>query len=209
MAKAEEMANDMERSILSSHIDSMVPPQVDNTTVGKAENKPTEQNDRSFKDVKENSFCSSILNAKSDAARSESEKPVHLGRVSVSAATIAQEQLHKNLRMLPRERCNSLFKKMDQEDKKVAVVTKPSVAGFMFPTPKNEKPAVEPKQSTVHKRFFVPAGERMIDLGNGNFRLLPPKGAKMPVRGGKKEQLLGGEWEAVSKEEAEDEWTMV
>lgn len=228
-AKTGQPANDMARSIFI--------PQVDSTTIDKADTNPIGQNDRSSEDVKAAPGKRVGFSSFARAPNSGFKMPAEHRRLFIPAGcTLEELQAHVKARgEEPSPKVISMMKKMEDEEKLKKVEEHDKLAKKMelkanLMKAFEEKVETGPCGSTrygdykkflaskdekvtghgnTHGKFFVPAGEKMYAPANTHGKIFTPKNKKMSDQGDMKEQLLDGEYQSVSKDEAEEEWTMV
>jgi len=237
MAKPGQPANDMARSVISHNVDDLVSPPVNSTKVAETDINPTEQNNRSAEDVKANAGKQGDLSSVSKAPHSGSKEPTQYPRLFIPAGcTLEELRAHLKCRgEEPSPELVSWVKKMEEKDKLKKMEEKAKFIKKMEEKIKlfrksEEKVETLPLGSTCYGgyqksltskdekitghgntrgKFFVPAGEKMYAPANSHGKFITPKTEKMPGQGDNKEQLLDGEWLSVSKEEAEEDWTVI
>jgi hypothetical protein len=237
MAKPGQPANDMARSVISYNVDDFVSGPVNSTTVDKADTNPTKQKDRSSEDVKATAGEQGDLSSVSKAPPSGSKEPTPYPRLFIPAGcTLEELRAHLKCRgEEPSPELVSWIKKMEEKDKLKKMEEKAKFVKEMEEKIKlfrkvEEKVETLPlgsacyggyqksltpkdKKFTGHGdtrgKYFVPAGEKMYAPANSHGKFVTPKNEKMPGQGDNKEQLLDGEWLSVSKEEAEEDWTVI
>lgn len=237
MAKPGQQANDMARSVISYHVDDFVSGAVNSTTVDKTDSNPTKQEDRSSEDVKATAVEQGDLSSVSKAPPSGSKEPTPYPRLFIPAGTTLEE-LRAHLKRRgeePSPELVSWIKKMEEKDKLKKMEQKAKFAKEMeeklklfrkveekvetlplgsacyggyqkSPMPKDEKKS---GHGNTHGKFFVPAGEKKYAPWNSHGKFFMPKNEKLLGQGDNKEPLLDGEWQSVSKEEAEEDWTVI
>ena len=231
MAKSGQPANDMARSTIF--------PQINSITADKTDIKSSVQKDRSFEDVKETPRKRVTFSSFAKAPLPVPEELTQNRGIFVPAGTTFEElQAHfKAKGVEPSAHLVSVVKEMEEKEKskkleqnaklnkklvedraKLVKMLEEQVDrlpigssryggyGTRRLTPKDEK---ELGYGSTYGKSFAPAGEKMYAPPNHRGKFINPYDKKTLGQADSKEQLLDGEYQSVTKEEAEDEWMLV
>lgn len=221
MGKPKQPANDMARA-------KIFPP-FNTITVDKTDTNPTKQDHHSSDDAKATLGKQVRFSSFDKAPRSAPQQPTQ-NRGIFAGTTYEEFQAHlkaKGVKSSPY--LVSMTKQTDEKEKSkmekeklaksLGLMTN-QMRAFMEGVERgpcdygNYEESRMPKDKKVtgyantHGKPLVPAGEKMYAPANPRGKFITPKD-KMLGQGDSKEQLLDGEYQSVSKDEAEEEWTIV
>lgn len=228
-AKSGQSANDMARSIFISQVDSIA--------TNKADTNSTGQNNPSSEDVKAAPGKRVAFSSFAKAPPTEFKEPADHRRIFIPA-DCTLEELKAHIRSRgeePSPKVISMMKKMEEKEKLKKSEEQDKLAKRMelkanLMKTFEEKVETGPCGSTpytdynkflaskdkkmaghenTHGKFFVPTGAKMYAPANTHGKFVTPNNGKMSGQEDMKEQLLDGEYQSVSKDEAEEEWTMI
>lgn len=218
MGKPKQPANDMARA-------KIFPP-FNTITFDKTGTNPTEQDHHGSDDAKATLGKQVRFSSFAKAPRSAPQQPTQ-NRGIFTGTTYEEFQAHlkaKGVETSPY--LVSMVKKTD-ENEKLKDIEKEKLAkikemrAFLEEVERGpcdyayHEESRMPKDNKVtgyantHGKSLVAAGEKMYASANPRGKFITPKNKVVRSQGDTKEQLLDGEYQSVSKDEAEEEWTMV